>query len=238
MEDIDVALVTALYSLSRAFFWRIILVSQPAFLYPNSMTIIVIPFPGQWITMVACCKKERVVSETKRKNFSGEFKTKVAIEGIPWPSDGWTLGRSLGCIQAGRYVEEELQRSGIQPIWCQARAETADPSASPERLYSEIGRLKMELDWLKKSWNQPVEKRKQWVSTVEPLALTRQCELAGVTTPLKYILPIHPPSSVAVICLKERSPFDNHLIAHQNDHFQPSQPHTTQMIFLGNMVAK
>ena len=25
-----------------------------------------------------------------------------------------------------------------------------DPSASPERLYSEIGRLKMELDWLKK----------------------------------------------------------------------------------------
>ena len=25
-----------------------------------------------------------------------------------------------------------------------------DPSANPERLYSEIGRLKMELDWLKK----------------------------------------------------------------------------------------
>ena len=25
-----------------------------------------------------------------------------------------------------------------------------EPSASPERLYSEIGRLKMELDWLKK----------------------------------------------------------------------------------------
>jgi len=25
-----------------------------------------------------------------------------------------------------------------------------DPSASSERLYSEIGRLKMELDWLKK----------------------------------------------------------------------------------------
>lgn len=27
---------------------------------------------------------------------------------------------------------------------------TDDPSASPDRLYSEIGRLKMELDWLKK----------------------------------------------------------------------------------------
>jgi hypothetical protein len=28
-----------------------------------------------------------------------------------------------------------------------------DPSASPERLYSEIGRLKMELDWLKKKYS-------------------------------------------------------------------------------------
>lgn len=27
----------------------------------------------------------------------------------------------------------------------------ANPSASPERLYSEIGQLMMELDWLKKS---------------------------------------------------------------------------------------
>jgi hypothetical protein len=26
----------------------------------------------------------------------------------------------------------------------------ADPSSSPERLYSELGRLKMELDWIKK----------------------------------------------------------------------------------------
>lgn len=32
--------------------------------------------------MVACCKKERVVSETKCKNFSAEFKAKVTIEGM------------------------------------------------------------------------------------------------------------------------------------------------------------
>ena len=29
-------------------------------------------------------------------------------------------------------------------------ARPVDQSASPDRLYSEIGRLKMELDWLKK----------------------------------------------------------------------------------------
>ena len=32
--------------------------------------------------MVTCCKKEQVVSELKRKNFTGEFKAKVALEAI------------------------------------------------------------------------------------------------------------------------------------------------------------
>jgi hypothetical protein len=30
--------------------------------------------------MVACCKKEQVMSEIKRKNFTGEFKAKVVLE--------------------------------------------------------------------------------------------------------------------------------------------------------------
>ena len=60
-------------------------------------------------------KKEQVVSESKRKKFSGEL-----------------LEQASNLFDAKR---------GPKP---------ADPSASPERLYSEIGRLKMELDWLKK----------------------------------------------------------------------------------------
>ena len=32
--------------------------------------------------MVTCCNKEQVMSETKRKLFSGEFKAKVALEAI------------------------------------------------------------------------------------------------------------------------------------------------------------
>jgi putative transposase len=58
-----------------------------------------------------------------------------------------------------------------------------DPFSSSERLYSEIGRLKMELDWLKKKvWDLPVKKRKEWVSHLEPLTITRQCELTGADT--------------------------------------------------------
>jgi transposase len=32
--------------------------------------------------MLTCCKKEQVMSEMKRKIFSGEFKFKVALEAI------------------------------------------------------------------------------------------------------------------------------------------------------------
>ena len=82
--------------------------------------------------------------------------------------------------------KKELQEQASSLFDAKRGPKPADPSASPERLYSEIGRLKMELDWLKKVWDQPVDNRRQWVSTVEPLALTRQCELAGVNHSTVY----------------------------------------------------
>jgi transposase len=101
--------------------------------------------------MVAFGKTGVVVSEKKRKVFTGEFKAKVALE----------------AIRNAKAVNEIAQEFGVHPTqvgqWKRALQEQAaglfevkrgdrpvDPSASPERLYAEIGRLKMELDWLKK----------------------------------------------------------------------------------------
>ena len=39
----------------------------------------------------------------------------------------------------------------------------------------------------KKVWDQPIAVRKQWVSAIEPLALTRQCELTGVARSTVYV---------------------------------------------------
>ncbi len=47
--------------------------------------------------------------------------------------------------------KKELQAQASSLFDAKRGPKPADPSASPERLYSEIGRLKMELDWLKKS---------------------------------------------------------------------------------------
>jgi transposase len=101
--------------------------------------------------MVACCKKEQVMSESKRKNFTGEFKAKVALEAIRGIKTVNEIGQEFGVhpTQVGMW-KKELQEQASSLFDAKRGPKPADPSASPERLYSEIGRLKMELDWLKK----------------------------------------------------------------------------------------
>jgi len=91
------------------------------------------------------------VSKTKRKNFSGEFKAKVALEAIRGIKTVNEIGQEFGVhpTQVGLW-KKELQEQAANVFDAKRGPKPADPSASPERLYSEIGRLKMELDWLKK----------------------------------------------------------------------------------------
>lgn len=92
------------------------------------------------------------MGESKRKHFSGEFKAKVAVEAIRGVKTVNEIGQEFGVhpTQVGLWKKELLeQASGLFDV--KRGPKQVDPSASPERLYSEIGRLKMELDWLKKS---------------------------------------------------------------------------------------
>jgi putative transposase len=44
----------------------------------------------------------------------------------------------------------------------------------------------MELDWLKKVWDQPVEARQGWLEPDDELAVSRQCQLLKVTRSVVY----------------------------------------------------
>lgn len=91
------------------------------------------------------------MSETNRKHFSGEFKAKVALEAIRGVKTVNEIGQQFGVhpTQVGLW-KKELQEQAAGLFNTKRGPKPVDPSASPERLYSEIGRLKMELDWLKK----------------------------------------------------------------------------------------
>ena len=92
------------------------------------------------------------MSELKRKNFTGEFKVKVALEAIRGVKTVNEIGQEFGVhpAQVGLW-KKELQEQAAGLFDAKRGPKPVEPSASPERLYSEIGRLKMELDWLKKS---------------------------------------------------------------------------------------
>ena len=87
----------------------------------------------------------------KRKLHLPEFKAKVGLEAVRGVKTINQIGQEYGVhpvqvSQWKREIQEQARtlfegKRGPQPV--------ASHSA-PERLYGEIGRLKMELDWLKK----------------------------------------------------------------------------------------
>ena len=92
------------------------------------------------------------MSESRRKNFTGEFKAKVALEAIRGVKTVNEIGQEFGVhpTQVGQW-KRELQEQASSLFDVKRGPKPADPSASPERLYSEIGRLKWNWTGSKKS---------------------------------------------------------------------------------------
>jgi transposase-like protein len=87
----------------------------------------------------------------KRKVHTPEFKAKVGLEAVRGLKTINEIGQDYGAhpVQVGQWKKEILEHSktlfegkrGTKPIAAHRE---------PELLYSEIGKLKVELDWLKK----------------------------------------------------------------------------------------
>jgi transposase-like protein len=100
-----------------------------------------------------------VISETKRKNFTDEFKAKIALESIRGVKTVNQIAQEFGVHPTQVDAWKKLLQEEASSLFDTKRGpKPADPSASPELLYSEVGRLKMELNWLKKSWG-PASRR-------------------------------------------------------------------------------
>jgi len=91
------------------------------------------------------------MSETKRKTFTSDFKAKVALEAIRGLKTVNEIGQDFGVHPTQVTLwKKELTDQAVSVFDAKRGTKPVEPSTSPDRLYSEIGRLKMELDWLKK----------------------------------------------------------------------------------------
>jgi transposase len=91
------------------------------------------------------------MSTKKRKSFSSDFKARVALEAIHGVKSLKEIASEFGVHpgQVGNW-KKELQEQAASLFEVKRVPKQVDPASDPEKLYSEIGRLKVELDWLKK----------------------------------------------------------------------------------------
>jgi len=91
------------------------------------------------------------MSEKQRKNFTAQFKAKVALEAIRGEKTLNEIGREFGIHPnlVGQW-KREVQEHAAGLFEAKRGPKPVDPLADPEKLNAEIGRLKVELSWLKK----------------------------------------------------------------------------------------
>ena len=99
----------------------------------------------------------------KRRKFAKEFKAKVALEAIKGQRTANELAQEFGVHvnqirQWRRQLLEELPSIFVDGM---ERSENGSEQLTAE-LYRQIGQLKVELDWLKKSFNAPLSKSAIW----------------------------------------------------------------------------
>lgn len=91
------------------------------------------------------------MSETKRKILTGAQKAKIALEALKEQKTVNEIAQEYGVhpTQIGLWKKALLENAS-QLFEVKRGSKTIDPQSDPVRLYTKIGQLNMELDWLKK----------------------------------------------------------------------------------------
>jgi transposase len=87
---------------------------------------------------------------TTRKQYSPKFKARVAIEAIRGEKTLSQLGSQFKVhpIQIAKWRRSAVEQ--LPELFVDGRSKARNSEADSNALYEEIGRLKVELDWLKK----------------------------------------------------------------------------------------
>jgi transposase len=101
------------------------------------------------------------------------------------------IGQEFGVhpVHVGKW-KKELQEQVPSLLDAKRNPKSVDSAADPEKLSSEIGRFKVELDWKKNKSGRaiPMSMRKWWVSNKKPLPVAKQCVLASVNRSTLYFV--------------------------------------------------
>ena len=91
------------------------------------------------------------MGEAQRKTYAASFKAKVGLEAIRGVKTANEIAQDYGVhpVQVGQWQQAITAQAGTLFETKRGR-KTAEDNPDADRLYREIGRLKVERDWLKK----------------------------------------------------------------------------------------
>jgi putative transposase len=117
-----------------------------------------------------------------RKRHSAAFKAKFALEAVKQDKTIAELAKEhqVHPVQISQWKKQLLD--GLEDLFENGSASRRpDPEKVQTELYEQIGRLQMELAWVKKNSGPDVAARRTWVEPEHPaLSVRRQCELLGL----------------------------------------------------------
>src|SRR3982750_641583 len=124
---------------------------------------------------------------TTRKTYNPKFKARVAMEALRGEKTLSQLGSQYKVhpIQIAKWRKLALEQ--MPELFVDGRRKTSPAEVESTALYEEIGRLKVEWDWLKKKLASSTEDLRSLVDwDHDAISIRRQCELLGVNRASLY----------------------------------------------------
>ena len=127
----------------------------------------------------------------KRKSHTAGFKAQVALAAVKGDKTISELASLHGVHPTMIHGwKKQLLDNAEELFQSGAKTSSAEHEALQAQLYEQIGRLKTELDWLKKKLPVSVERKRAWVDATDAvLSVGRQCELLGLSRSSYYYEP-------------------------------------------------
>jgi putative transposase len=126
----------------------------------------------------------------KRRVFGAAFKAKVALAAAKGDRTTAQLASQFGIHTSQVTAWKKLLLGQVAELFADGRQRRSEQAADEQELYEQIGRLKMEVEWLKKKLPRSAEAKRRCIEpNHEHLSVARQCQLVGLPRSSWYYEP-------------------------------------------------